>query len=373
MKRQSAHRMNATPAIGKTDSALLAAAPRLSVLVPVRNGSMCLGRCLDALAHSDYGDFEVIVVDDCSTDGTSQIAARYGARCVRTPQTLGPAGARNLGAGEAGGDILVFVDADVVVPPQALSRIADDFARDPELAAVFGSYDDQPAWTTFISQYKNLMHHYVHQTASESATTFWAGCGAIRRQVFEEFQGFDATTYKAPSIEDIALGVELTRHGRTIRLDKQLQVKHLKRWTVRNLLRADILYRAVPWTKLILNAREMPRDLNLNYASRLSSLLAGLLALALMLAPFSLAGVVALKPAFCVTAVALVGIALLVLNLDVYRFFWRKRGPWFAARAVPVHWAYYLYSGLTFLWCVAMHVIAPLSPIRKPSAQRASP
>lgn len=340
---------------------------RLSVVVPVRNGRMCLGRCLDGLAHSHYDNFEVIVVDDCSTDNSAAIAAAYRARCLRTPQTLGPGGARNLGASEATGDILVFIDADVVVLPEALSRIADDFARDPELAAVFGSYDDQPAWKTFISQYKNLMHHYVHQSASERATTFWAGCGAMRRSVFEEFGGFDAATYKAPSIEDIALGAELVRHGHVIRLDKQLQVKHLKRWTVRNLLRADILYRAVPWAKLILNAREMPRDLNLNYASRISSLLVGVLAFAVLLLPFSMLGTLPPLPLALALTALLCALVLLALNFDVYRFFWRKRGLWFAIRSVPIHWAYYLYSGLIFAWCMATHLFsAQLTPSRKP-------
>ena len=338
--------------------------------MPVRNGRMCLGRCLDGLVNSDYDNFEVIVVDDCSTDNSAAIAAAYGARCLQTPQTLGPAGARNLGASEASGDILVFVDADVVVPPEALSRIADDFARDPELAAVFGSYDDQPAWKTLVSQYKNLMHHYVHQTASERATTFWAGCGAMRRSTFEECGGFDAATYKTPSIEDIALGAELVRHGQAIRLDKQLQVKHLKRWTVRNLLRADILYRAVPWTKLILRAREMPRDLNLNYASRISSLLVGVLAVALLLLPVSLLGTLPLLPPVLALFALLCTVALLALNIDVYRFFWRKRGLWFAVRSVPLHWAYYLYSGLTFAWCMATHPFAAqLTPARRPSVR----
>jgi glycosyltransferase involved in cell wall biosynthesis len=344
--------------------------PRLSVIVPARNARMHLSRCLDALAHSEYGNFEVMVVDDCSTDNTAEIAGRYGARLVPTPQTLGPAGARNLGASCTSGEILVFVDADVVVAPDTLSRIADDFSGDAELAAVFGSYDDQPAWPTFISQYKNLMHHYVHQTASDSATTFWAGCGAIRRAVFEEFHGFDAETYKTPSIEDIALGLQLAQQRRVIRLDKQIQVKHLKRWTVRNLLRADILYRAVPWTRLILQSRQLPRDLNLTYASRASSLLAGLLVLAVLLAPLSLAGIVPLKPAAGLAALGIIALALVLLNLDVYRFFWRSRGVWFAVRAVPVHWTYYVYSGVTFVYCLAMHVFSAPAPPQRASIHR---
>src|SRR5271166_2754584 len=350
----------------------LLASPRISVIVPVRDGSKHLPRCLEALGRSEYAQFEVIVVDDCSTDNSPEIAARYGARCLRTAQTMGPAGARNLGARHAGGEILLFVDADVVVPPATLRQVAEDFVRDPELAAVFGSYDDTPAWPTFISQYKNLMHHYVHQTSSESATTFWAGCGAIRRTVFEEFGGFDSATYDKPSIEDIALGLELTQSGRRIRLDRRIEVKHLKQWTVRNLLRADILYRAIPWTRLILNSRQLPRDLNLTYASRVSSLLVGVLALGCLLLPFSLGGLVRVRPAILFAGLVVIALLLILLNRKVYEFFLRKRGLWFAVRAALAHWAYYLYSGVTFLLCLAMHLLhPPPSSSRKASVRSA--
>src|ERR1700686_1308985 len=98
---------------------------RISVIVPVRNGKAHLPRCLEALSRSHYANFEVIVVDDCSTDSTPQIAEQYGARCLCTPRTMGPGGARNLGAQSADGEILAFGDADVVMPPGALRRFSD--------------------------------------------------------------------------------------------------------------------------------------------------------------------------------------------------------------------------------------------------------
>jgi glycosyltransferase involved in cell wall biosynthesis len=347
---------------------------RISVIVPVHNGALMLPRCLESLSRSEYSTFEVIVVDDCSNDTTPQIIERFGARYVRTPQNLGPGGARNLGAGHAQGDILAFVDADVVLPPNGLCLIAEDFRSDPDLAAVFGSYDDEPAWATFISQYKNLMHHYVHQISSESVSTFWAGCGAVRKSVFDEFGGFDGATYTAPSIEDIALGLELARHGRKIRIDKRLTAKHLKRWTVRSLLRADIFYRAVPWSRLILNTRHLPRELNLNYAARLSSPLVALFASAGLLLPFTLLHSARWMRVPLLVTMATVGLVLLLLNRDVYLFFLRKRGWWFAARAVLAHWAYYLYSGVTFFLVAAMHLVrSTFSFARKPNAKHISP
>ncbi len=336
--------------------------PEISVIIPVRNGNAHLARCLEAFSRSQYLNFEVIVVDDCSTDDTPQIVERYGAHYLLTPRVLGPGGARNLGAKHARGQILAFVDADVLLPPDALRLIADDFCADPQLAAVFGSYDDEPAWPTFISQYKNLMHHYVHQNSNEAAATFWAGCGAIRRIVFEEFGGFDGATYVAPSIEDIALGLELARCGRRIWLDKRLKAKHLKRWTLRGLLRADIFYRAVPWARLILKRGQLPRDLNLAYASRASSALVGLMCMTLILLGLSLGGVVRIRPLLFLALLASISLLLLLLNWHVYRFFERKRGWWFAARAVPMHWLYYLYSGVTFCVCVVIHLIHSPDP-----------
>ena len=64
------------------------------------------------------------------------------------------------------------------------------FAEDLTLDALIGSYDDDPAERDFLSQYKNLMHCFVHQTGNEQASTFWSGCGAIRRDVSLAHSGF---------------------------------------------------------------------------------------------------------------------------------------------------------------------------------------
>lgn len=334
----------------------LARAPRFSVIVPVFNGKLQLPRCLEALRSSEFTDFEVIVVDDCSTDNTPQIVERFHARYLRTPRNLGPGGGRNLGVGEARGEILVFVDADVVVATGTLGRIAADFDSDPDLAAVFGSYDEAPAWSEFLSQYKNLMHHYVHQMASERASTFWAGCGAIRKDVFLEFRGFDTERYPNPSIEDIDLGFRLWRAGRKLLLDKLIQVKHLKKWSVRGLLRADISYRAIPWTRLILETRCLPADLNLTFASRASAVLVGLLVLGILALPVVALGWLPwIAAAPLLGALAAIVVLLFVLNWRVYAWFAARRGWLFTCGVALAHWAYYFYSGAVFVLCTIAH------------------
>ena len=241
----------------------------ISVIIPVKNGERELERCLAALRSSTYSEYECIVVSDGSTDGSTAVAERHGCRVLRLPESRGPAAARNLGAREARGDVLFFIDADVCIHPDSLARVAERFAEDPGLDAVIGSYDDSPDSPDFLSQYKNLMHCFVHQSGNEAASTFWSGCGAMRRTVFEKYSGF-SEDYHRPAIEDIELGYRLTADHRKILLDKNLRVKHLKAWTFWRLLKTDIFDRGVPWTELILRDANMPNDLNVQISQRIS-------------------------------------------------------------------------------------------------------
>lgn len=245
---------------------------RVSVIIPVHNGGDSFRRCLSSLAKTTPPPSEIIVVADGDTDGSWLLAKEFNAKVLRINARGGPAQARNLGAKAAQGDILFFVDADVVVYPDTISQVASTFSREPDLAALIGSYDDAPGATNFLSQYRNLLHHYVHQTGCEEASTFWGACGAIRRQVFLSLGGFDES-YRQPSIEDIELGYRLKQAGYRIRLCKDLQVKHLKRWEMGSLLKADFFYRALPWTELILRDRQLINDLNLQVSSRVSVML----------------------------------------------------------------------------------------------------
>ncbi len=321
--------------------------PFISVIVPVHNGERFLVRCLQALTSAPFSlSSEILVVDDCSTDRSAEISRHFGAKVLRMSRQSGPAGARNYGAQQARGHVLFFVDADVVVQPESLERVAQDFRRNPQIAAVFGSYDDEPAEKNFLSQYKNLFHHFVHQQSSSEAVTFWAGCGAVRRKVFLAVGGYDPERYPRPAIEDIELGYRMRAQGHRILLDKKLQAKHLKKWELKSLLHADIFCRAVPWSMLILESKGMVNDLNLQTKDRLSAALAGLGALLIPLA--------VLKPALLI--LALVPLALIpVLNHKLYRFFVRRRGFWFAARVFPMHLFYYLYSAPTFVICWLRH------------------
>jgi GT2 family glycosyltransferase len=317
----------------------------LTVVIPVRNQPAELAVCLEALLRAGVSPDAILVVDDASTDGTAAAADARGVRVLRRPQRGGPAAARNSGIAAAGAaDIIVFVDADVAVAPDAIGRLAAAF-DDPTVAAVFGSYDAAPAAETTVSRYRNLLHHFVHQAASPEASTFWAGCGAVRRAPLVELGGFDEAA-AWHFIEDIELGRRLRRAGWRIRLDKGLQAKHLKRWTLASMVRTDLVYRARPWSRLLLQEGEMPDDLNLKRSQRLSVALSGLGCVGLALAP--------LWPAVVLPAAAAL-LAVVPLNAGLFRFLGRTGGIGFAAACLPLHVLHHLCAGGGFVWAWLEH------------------
>jgi glycosyltransferase involved in cell wall biosynthesis len=323
---------------------------KVSIIIPVRNDAFNLRACLESLFQTNYANFECIVVDDCSTDDTALVAENFAVQLLRSPKQRGPAHARNLGASVADGDILFFIDSDVMIFSDTVAKIAEVFRTKQSVAAVIGSYDDRPAHPAFISQYKNLFHHWVHQNLSRYPHTFWAACGAIRRKVFAEVGGFDQR-YRQPSIEDIEMGFRLTAQNKTVVLEKNIRVKHLKRWTFWTLLKTDICDRGIPWTKLLIENRSLPNDLNLANSQRICVLLTYLFFL---------------TPSFSFTAKYLAIISfitfstIVLINARFYKFFLKSRGVLFAIRVLPMHLLYYLYSGLSFVLGMAGFIQAKL-------------
>ena len=267
-----------------TDSLRNVRSPTLvSVVMPVFNGGEDLDHCLAAVFRTNWPAFECIVVDDASSDKlTSEIVRRHGASLERMEQRSGPGVARNTGVEKAQGEIIFFTDADVLLHPDAIGEAVSALESDPDLAAVFGSYDDTPGHNSFLSRYRNLYHHWTHQAANEEASTFWTGCGAIRREVFLELGGFNAD-YTKPSIEDIELGYRLREAGYRIRLLKTMLGTHLKQWKFWDMVRTDVLQRGLPWIVLLLRYRSAPADLNVNFRSRAATVSAALLLLFLLL------------------------------------------------------------------------------------------
>ncbi len=305
-------------------------APKVSVVIPVHNGAEFLGRCLESVFASDYPEFEVIVVDDASADESASIAAEFPVRLIRSAQRRGAAAARNMGAETTRGEILFFLDADILIQRGTLRSIAAEFAHDPGVSALFGSYGTRTIPTNFFSRYKNLVHYFTHQNSSVEASTFCSGFGAIRREAFEQVRGFDP---EFRYLEDIELGYRMKRTGVRIRLCKELQFTHCKRYSFLSLIRSDVAGRAIPWTRLMLDRGVFRNDLN----TRWNNVLSVPVAFLLLLCPvFFRHGWLA----------AGLSVLFLVLNAKFLGLTYREGGPRFALSSSLMCWFSYLYSGL---------------------------
>jgi GT2 family glycosyltransferase len=280
----------------------------LSAIVPATNDPPTLERCAAAIRAAEEPPEEVVVVDRAEAPG--------------------PAAARNEGAARATGDVLVFVDADVVPHRDAFRLIRRAFDADPGLTALFGSYDDAPEVPGLVSTFRNLLHHHVHQSGAGPASTFWAGLGAVRRDAFVAAGGFDAERYRIPAVEDIDLGMRLVAAGGRIVLDPAVQGTHLKAWSLREMVRTDFSRRGVPWVELLLERRGAPTALNLGWRHRLSALAA----------LTGSAAIVSRRP----RAAAGAAVALVALNRSFYALLLRRRGPREAAVGILLHALHHL-------------------------------
>src|SRR5687768_464411 len=333
---------------------MTAPTPFLSVIVPAHQGEPFLAETLAALAAGDLprSHWELIVVDDASTDATSAIAQTWADRVVvLIPPAHGPVFARNRGVEASRGEWVVFIDADVRVHPETLRRFVETIHANPGMDAVFGAYDENPSESGFLSRYRNLLHRYVHLMSAGESDTFWAGCGAIRRSTFDAVGGFDEVRYPRPQIEDIDLGYRLHDRGFRTLIEPAIQGAHLKRWTFAGALRTDLLDRGIPWVRLLLERERLtkPANLNLKQGESLKIALVGTALLLLLLAwPVR-------RPELLVPA----GVALalvLASNHALFGWFLRREGPMFAIAVLPFNLWYYAVSGMAVAAGLWLHL-----------------
>jgi glycosyltransferase involved in cell wall biosynthesis len=283
---------------------------RLSIIIPVKRDDPFIERCLSAALSASQVTWEIILIlDGWQTNRLHAFQDTDKVRVFSHP-SAGPASCRHFGACQAVHDWLCFLDSDVLVHAgtfeKALSRLTasgDD--------GLIGSYDDAPEDASTISKFRNLLHHYHHQRNHGRAGVFWGAFGIVRKSSYLSAGGFDPA-YRKASVEDIELGYRLAAKGFVIRIQSEVQVCHLKRWTLKNMIHTDIWLRAMPWTVLMRRYNRWDdRPLNITLREQCSAILAVLFTL-------TLTAVFLIKWIWVLSLICL--ICFLFIQWDFYRF-----------------------------------------------------
>ncbi len=229
--------------------------PRISVIIPNYNGGLTIGSCLEALFASAYDNFEAIVVDDCSSDDSREIIARFPCRLIALGQRSGAAKARNAGARNSSGEVLFFIDADCVVQRDTL-RLVDRAVGRQDDVVVGGSYTQIPFDDRFFSTFQSAFIHYA-ETKKAEPDYVASHAMAMRRELFEKSGGFPEDFM--PIIEDVEFSHRLRRSGSTLRMDASILVRHVFGFTFLKSLR-NAFRKSMYWTAYSLKNRDLLTD-----------------------------------------------------------------------------------------------------------------
>lgn len=299
--------------------------PLVTVIVPNYNYSSTLGRCLRAIRAQTYSPLEILVADDCSTDDSVAVAKSMGGvNVVSTPRNSGQAVARNLGAAHARGEILFFVDSDLVIEPDAVANAVAVLTADPKVGAICGIEDPIPLIRDkMIKEYRALQYHYWCLTPSGIISVLPSYMFAIRAEVFAEVGPFDPRLRWS---EEVEFGHRLSRNYQ-VRLTAKMRGRHDPDASLRGLVR-KLFHRGR--VRVPLYARKKEFDEGFETASRVGSSVAAFLAVVSVVLPVVFGWPWALAPVllFAVSIGA---------DAGMYRFVLAERGPLFLAYYAGVH------------------------------------
>lgn len=239
--------------------------PLVSVIIPVKNGAKTLDTCLRSIKRSYYRNFEVIVVDDHSTDSTVEVASRFQCRVMQSENGSGANNARNYGAQYAKGELLVFIDSDIVIGRETLLGIVETLEEE-DLDAVVGLYTAKHRHETLVSQYKNLWVRYSYIKSPPVIDWLFGAISGMKRQAFEQLGGFNAELLAQYGHDDIELGKRFARAHLNIMLNMDIEVEHLKCYTLGSFIRNEYL-RSAGFAELASRFGETTRSLGKGFVN----------------------------------------------------------------------------------------------------------
>ncbi|MHB1360969.1 MAG: glycosyltransferase family 2 protein [Thermoleophilia bacterium] len=239
------------------------AQPKVSVVIPIYNGAGSITPVMEALFKSTYGNFEAVVIHDCSTDNSGEVldrlAGQYDFRLFEFPENRGVSKARNEGARRAKGEVILFIDADCIIRSDTIERCVRALQKG-ESICVGGAYTCDAWDQDFFSNFQSLYIHHV-ETKVEHPDYIATHCMAIWKKTYDEFGGFKEDYFigHAASVEDVELSHRLIRAGHQLSRPADIQVQHIFGFSFSKSIR-NAVKKSKYWTMYSLHRRDVMKD-----------------------------------------------------------------------------------------------------------------
>ena len=292
---------------------------KISIIIPVYNSSLTLKECLGAVLDSSFKNFEVIIVSDNSPDDSVSIARQYQCKIIELPKNKGPAFARNRGAQVSAGDILLFIDSDVIIKNDALNYLNDMFFQN-EIDAIQGIYSHKPTYESIATQYQMSYNcYYIWPKNKKYASTLSTCCLAIRKKIFLNLKGFNVN-FKRPSAEDEEFGYLLIDKGYKILILRELNVEHRVNYNLKHFIKKKFYGYIDVMKEYLRNKTYVKKIKQTNY----SKVLAGIVILGLII--LTAIGTIIFINKTILYIFLTLNIAFLLLHTGFMRFVGRTKG-----------------------------------------------
>jgi glycosyltransferase involved in cell wall biosynthesis len=314
--------------------------PFISVIIPNYNGEKTIGRCLDAAFASQYTNFEVVVVDDCSADSSTTIIEKYPCRLMRLSEHGGASKARNTGAQNSTGEVLFFIDGDCLLQSDTLAKAAAAYQEEGPGVIIGGTYTLLPYDQQFFSIFQSVYIHYSETKNTRNPDYVATHAMLIAKDLFQKNNGFNEQFM--PILEDVEFSHRLKKVGVKLRMVPEIQVQHIFNFTLAGSMRNGIK-KSKYWSIYSIKNKDLLSDSGTASQELKFNVLSCFINILLILI-----GVLLKNWTFVLPILLLFG-SNLFLNRHLARAFFAVRGPFFAIPAM-------LYYTLVYPFAVGIGV-----------------
>lgn len=315
----------------------------VSIIIALYNAEKTLESTLKSVIRSKFKNYEIIVVDDCSTDKSLDIVKKYPCKIIKLKKKSGPAIARNIGASVARGKYLFFIDSDITFGKNAIKELVKTFKTTDADAVCCGNWMDalNPG---AVPSYWAMTKFYDWNSEKDWITVFTTNRGAVKRSVFKKLCGFK-TSYNQADVEDLEFGYRLIEKNYKIFLNKKIHIKHHFPgffFSIRKMFK-----RSSSWAKLFMKRKRFDTVCTTplrGISSALATLMVFFGFLSIFMQPIQI-------------LFTILFFILLIINSKLYIFVLMKKGIFYTMKFVIISFIFYFMMGIGVAFSMARGLI----------------